>query len=445
MSNATPDRNLFDAHLRMLRDESSISDAAITARGYRSVVDKNDLAALGFAKSQQLAPGLLLPCCAPDGSNGLYQFRPDAPRADKHGKLIKYETKAGAAMRLDCPPVCRSQLTDPAIPLWITEGIKKGDSLASHGFCAVALLGVWNFKGANEFGGVAVLADFDFIAWKDAKTRIERAVRICFDSDVMFKPEVRKALERLTEILERRGAIVSAVYLPDCGAGKIGVDDFLRLKGKDELEKLVTAPKPAAQAKPPEFEILDAPPETMRRPLQIINGRAHAATWLYVKKLVAESLDENGNLIKHNPPVEDVRRELLILRDDGKLFGYGQPNALDALGFDIHLPEPVSEKLLLQKRAIEFYQAGKRADAVAVFLSLQHEFDRFLDFSRSLADQETMAELAACYTLATWFTEAFDVAGYVYATGERGSGKTQLLHLICELGFLGNSYKPAAR
>jgi len=28
---------------------------------------------------------------------------------------------------------CRAMLQDPAIPLWLTEGQKKGDALASHG------------------------------------------------------------------------------------------------------------------------------------------------------------------------------------------------------------------------------------------------------------------------------------------------------------------------
>ena len=48
-----------------------------------------------------------------------------------------------------------------------------------------------------------------------------------------------------------------------------------------------------------------------------------------------------------------------------------------------------------------------------------------------------MSEMIACYVIATWFLDAFNVAGYVWPTGERGSGKTQLLSLMCELGYLG--------
>ena len=55
---------------------------------------------------------------------------------------IKYEMPKDSGIRLDCPPMCQPQLADPRVPLWITEGQKKADALASRGLCAVALLGV---------------------------------------------------------------------------------------------------------------------------------------------------------------------------------------------------------------------------------------------------------------------------------------------------------------
>jgi hypothetical protein len=88
---------------------------------------------------------------------------------------------------------------DPSVPIWLTEGQKKADALATHGLCAVALLGVWNFKGQNEFGGVKLLADFDLIAWNG------RPVYIVFDSDIMHKQSVRAALDRLIEHLGAAG------------------------------------------------------------------------------------------------------------------------------------------------------------------------------------------------------------------------------------------------
>jgi hypothetical protein len=150
----------------------------------------------------------------------LHVYRPDAPRSfDEKGKgrlpdgtypqrVAKYEAPQGAAMRLDCPPTCRSSLRDPSVPLWITEGQKKADALASHGFCALALLGVWNWRGRNGLGGLTALADWEAVA------RNGRQVRIVFDSDVMRKPEVGQALARLRAFLGNRGATPTAVYLP---------------------------------------------------------------------------------------------------------------------------------------------------------------------------------------------------------------------------------------
>ncbi len=100
----------------------------------------------------------------------------------------------------DCPPTCRSTLADPAVPLFITEGQKKADALASRGVVRGGLAGRVEFQGAqHDFGGTTLLADFDYIALNN------RAVYLVFDSDVMTKSGVRAALERVTEHLKRKG------------------------------------------------------------------------------------------------------------------------------------------------------------------------------------------------------------------------------------------------
>jgi Domain of unknown function (DUF3854) len=155
--NPTPDDSLTPAHLATLcvRDASAISPAVIAARGYRSIHDAGELRSLGFAASQARAPGLLLPLWGVDGQTSDFVYRPDNPRVIEEKRLgrqrdgtypqkvIKYEFPAGHAMRLDWPPACRSALADPSTTLWITEGQKKADALASRGLCAIALLGVW--------------------------------------------------------------------------------------------------------------------------------------------------------------------------------------------------------------------------------------------------------------------------------------------------------------
>jgi hypothetical protein len=125
-------------------------------------------------------------------------------------------------MAVDVPPTVRHLLGDPAVPLFITEGVKKADALASRGLCAVALLGVWNFRGMNEQGGKVLLAAFEAIALNG------RDVFVVYDSDVMLKASVGAAMARLGAVLEGRGARTRYVYLPAGPAGaKVGADDFL--------------------------------------------------------------------------------------------------------------------------------------------------------------------------------------------------------------------------
>jgi len=431
--------NLSDAHLKMLRDESGIADAVIQARGYRTIDDPAELRKLGFAPSQCRAPGLLLPLWTTDGQNGMHVYRPDNPRVLRdrktgEGKAVKYETPKGAGTRLDCPPTCRAMLADPSARLWITEGQKKADALASRGICAVALLGVWGFLGKNPTGGVTFLADFDYIALND------RDVVICFDSDVMSKPGVQAALQRLTEHLQRKGATVGRVYLPATGTGKVGVDDFLAGGHTvGDLEALIEAPRPLPRAAAPVVELLDEAPLSMRRPLALIDGRSYAATWLWTQTTVSERLDEKtGQIIKLNPPLVTKERRLFVIRNDGLIFGEGGDRPIEDLGIDVALPEPVLDAKAWAARGVKAYRAGQRPDPVAVFGRVADVVDRFIDFDRSLAEQRTMAEMVAAYILATWLQDAFQVFGYLWPNGDTGSGKTQLLVLICELAYLGH-------
>jgi len=438
---------LSERHLRMLREESAISDAVIAARGYRSILDGAELREFGFAPAQY-RPGLLLPVCGPDGSNGLYVLRPDAPRSlDEKEKaklpdgtypqrVLKYELPKGATVRIDCSPVCRPGLADPKVPLWITEGQKKGDALASAGLCALALLGVWNFKGKNAFGASTVLADLDHVAWKD------RDVRIVYDSDVMTKKPVQDALRRLTAILQNRGAQVAVVYLPNGPNGhKLGVDDFLAAGHTlADLEALVEAPRPEPVATPAAVELLDTKPATMRRPLALIESRAYAATWLHARVTRREGVDRRGELVRYDPPKVSTELRQFIIRDDGQIFGdtaAADVGAVADLPFDIILPEVPPLDRVWSVAGIKRFAQGGRPDPAEVFGRVGAVVDRFLDFNRSLADQKTMAELIACYIVATYLLDAFTVVGFLWPNGDRGSGKTILLTVVCELAYLG--------
>jgi putative DNA primase/helicase len=259
-----PTTAALDAHhLAMLRERSSITLDVIKARGYRSIHDRAELAALGFDLLPRHLPGLLIPLHTSDGSQPFSVYRPDNPRVveqrDK-GKLpdgtypckaIKYEVPKGTTMRLDCPPVCAKDMGNPGVTLWITEGQKKADALASRGLCAVGLLGVWNWSGRNSAGGKTLLADFKSVALNG------RDVRIIFDSDAATNAHVHQAGADLAKVLGNKGARVSVVTLhPDTEGGKIGVDDYFAAGGTvASLEALAAtqralAPAPAKREKP---------------------------------------------------------------------------------------------------------------------------------------------------------------------------------------------------
>lgn len=247
---------LSASHERMLLDESGLSPEVIRGRSYRTVESETELGRLGFGSVQRRnVPALLLPVYDPTGRLALHQARPDEPR-ERNGKPIKYETPAGARMALDVHPRVRAKLADPSARLWITEGVKKGDALVSRGECAVALLGVWNWRGQNGLGGKTALADWEHVALNG------RRVLVVFDSDVMTKPTVHEALSRLTAFLESRGAKILLVYLPEGEGGrKQGVDDFLAAGHPvDDLLALAAAKprKPAAEGerKPTQSELL---------------------------------------------------------------------------------------------------------------------------------------------------------------------------------------------
>lgn len=224
---------LLERHLADLRDGSGLPLAVIRERGYRSELGAKGLADLGFATYQRRTPALVVPVCPPDGTNGLYQIKPDTPRTDQAGKVVKYETPTGKALRLDVPPRCRPLLGDTGVTLWITEGAKKADKLAAEGGCAIALLGVWSFLGRNIFGEKTFVADFEQISLDG------RDVRIIFDSDVSTKAPVRLAMVRLAAMLAARGAHPRAVLLPPGPNGeKVGADDFLLTHSLIDVEKL---------------------------------------------------------------------------------------------------------------------------------------------------------------------------------------------------------------
>jgi hypothetical protein len=200
---------------------------------------------------------------------------------------------------------------------------------------------------------------------------------------------VQRALERLTAHLTRMGATVVPIYLPDDGRGeKQGVDDYLLEHTPEELRHLAgSLPK----APVPVVELLDEPPMTLGRPLAILDGRAYAATWLYVKTTTTVTLDKEGKVVIFDPPRVETQRKLFVVRDDGMIFGPGGQSSLESLQAEDGIAwsdldtDFVRDSQCWRAAAVKRYRAGQRPSAADVFRRLTEFYDHFMAFERSVS------------------------------------------------------------
>ena len=205
-------------------EESAIGDEIARERGYFSVESKQKLEQLGFGRSLQHVPTLVIPIHGVVADElPWYVHRPDvAPIKD--GRPRKYLIPNGRKMALDVHPRARPYLADPECPLFITEGSKKVDALISAGAHAViGVIGVWNWRGRNDDGGLALLPDWEWVHLKEG-----RQIYVVYDSDILLKQPVAMAMNRMGAAIHRMGAHVAYTRLPSGdGGAKVGADDFL--------------------------------------------------------------------------------------------------------------------------------------------------------------------------------------------------------------------------
>jgi len=184
------------------------------------------LAKLGFPKGAldpEHFPGLFVPMYGPTGEYVTAQWKPGRPWANGNGKPQKYASRAGLGNRLDVHPLRVKELADPGRRLWITEGVKKADALASRGEVVVALTGVFNWRSK-----LGTLGD-----WEDVPLK-GREVVVCFDADTVHKPNVLRAMVRLGRWLKSKGVdrvLFLIVPAEVNGTTVKGADDYLAAGG----------------------------------------------------------------------------------------------------------------------------------------------------------------------------------------------------------------------
>jgi hypothetical protein len=185
---------------RILEVESSIRPEYIAGRGYYTaarLVDVPDV-----FKGRQRRLGLVIPTYSPSGATG-FRLRPK--RRISPGR--KYEQPYGVPSLLDVHPFNLERTQDPRVELWVTEGEKTADSLASRGECVISIPGVHNFAAKGTAGAEGLPC------WEHVPLH-GRTVTVVYDADARTNAGVQLALKRLVALLENRGADVYVVYLP---------------------------------------------------------------------------------------------------------------------------------------------------------------------------------------------------------------------------------------
>ncbi len=382
---------LLQTHLEHLRQGSGIITDVIIERGYRSVIDGSELIELGFAAYQCRVPGLLIPIWGVDGQVVSYQYKPDYPRVKKKGKKIKYETPKGASNRIDCPPRCQILLADPSVSLWITEGTKKADCLASLGECVIDITGIWNWRGRNRYGGTTVLPDFDSIALNG------RPVNLAPDSDVATNPAVKQGATRLGAFLIRRKAKVVLIFQhPLADGAKCGVDDFI-VAGHtlDELKALAVG-------------IGDTGGEGEKeiyRNYFLLNNQLY----LEVRKYDADysfAYLEQGKT-KFTPEVLAERQTIR--------------------------PRPLPQ---LEGKAISIVAMPDEGMAQSQLLTASDLYGKIKTHLASYIDLLPLdLELCVYYILFTWFYQKVDTLGYLRFLADTGKGKSRAQKVVGDVCF----------
>lgn len=245
---------LSDRHRHILEVESGIDPEVIAARAY-STVTQADLIDLVEARlvPEELAKqsdALELPIWRPDGSLHTSLLRLNEPLG-----TMKYVFQKGVPNSLDVNPLCHRNIRDPQVPLLITEGQKKADSILSAArregieVAVIALNGCTGWMATSDLapkewkrneGKSATLASPD---WYDVVLGGRQIVLIP-DSDYLTNDSVRKGWDGLAFYLSpTKTTRLSVVITPPKGLVKRGADDYL-VEGNslESLLSLATSP-----------------------------------------------------------------------------------------------------------------------------------------------------------------------------------------------------------
>lgn len=191
--------------------------------------------------------GLVIPYFSPTGELWTQRLRPldDDWKSNpelkdyflkENGKLPKFLSIKGSKNKPYLTPCLdwNKVFKKPSQDLIITEGETKGISACLNKIPTIALSGANNFVTTNENGESEFLPELETIKWEN------RAVGICFDSDIITNIAVQYAAVKLANQLAKRQAKPFLVVLPrELNGDKNGIDDFIVKHGVKAFEQLI--------------------------------------------------------------------------------------------------------------------------------------------------------------------------------------------------------------
>ena len=130
------------------------------------------------------------------GVNGFYRWKLFPPLKRDSGTLKYYQAKESGCHLYVLPPVTE-KLHDLSSPLLFVEGEKKSAAAVQHGFNAIGLGGLWNWKDKQSWKGIEELQRLSFA---------DRDVVIVPDSDTWSRDDLQQAVYAFGKYLDFRGA-----------------------------------------------------------------------------------------------------------------------------------------------------------------------------------------------------------------------------------------------
>lgn len=239
---------------------SGIPASAVDALGLYTI-SREEAAKRGHWGRYGGRPGLVFPYFDPEtnrpsrfrtGWPEFYRVRDIAPEGPpkKDDLYAKYLSPSNAGLVAYYPRLpnldWKTAISDPEIPLFITEGELKAIAAGLKGRYVIGLGGVDSFVTSHRSG-----VKTDFLPDLERIVFPRRRVYIVYDSDIKGNPHIVRAAKRLAERLLERGALTYITILPgDADRGeKLGLDDYLLKFGDDSFEDIVSTSPEITEAR----------------------------------------------------------------------------------------------------------------------------------------------------------------------------------------------------